>query len=174
LPVAGGSAAASGIADFLETHRADYDMVVATRDWHIHPEHHFAKHPDFVDTWPDHCRAGTAGAQFSPNLDTHGPFTQCLTAIVSKGRYSAAYSGFQGFTDDGRSLTRLLKEGGVTSVDVVGLATDYCVKATALDAEHDGYATTVLLPLTAGVAPDTTAAAVNEMEQAGVNVQRTV
>jgi len=131
--VTGGDAVASG---------------VATRDWHIHPEHHFSAHPDYVNTWPRHCRAGTPGAEFSPNLDADGPFVPCLNAIVSKGRDSAAYSGFQGRTDDGRTLNTLLKEEGITSVDVVGLATDYCVK-------------------------DTTAEAITAMEQAGVRMQRT-
>ncbi len=174
LPVTGGDAVASGVADFLAAHRTDYRLIIATRDWHIHPEHHFSTHPDFIDTWPKHCVAGTAGAEFSPNLDSHGPFVQCLDAIVSKGRESAAYSGFQGTTDDGRSLNRLLKDSDITSVDIVGLATDFCVKATALDAEKHGYATNVLLPLTAGVAPDTTAEAISAMEQAGVHVQAAI
>ena len=169
----GGDAVASGVADFLEAHRADYAFVVATRDWHIHPEHHFSAHPDYLNTWPRHCRAGTPGAEFSPNLDADGPFVPCLNAIVSKGRDSAAYSGFQGRTDDGRTLNTLLKEEGITSVDIVGLATDYCVKDTALDAAKDGYQTNVLLPLTAGVSPDTTAEAITAMEQAGVRIQRT-
>lgn len=172
--MAGGNAVASGVADFIAAHRADYALIVATRDWHIHPEHHFSTHPDFIDTWPKHCVADTPGAQFSPNLDAHGPFVECLNAIVSKGRESAAYSGFQGTTEDGHSLNRLLKDAGITSVDIVGLATDYCVKATALDAEKYGYDANVLMPLTAGVSPDTTAAAISEMEQAGVRVQAAI
>lgn len=172
LAVPGGDAVASAIADYIAAHRADYAEIVATRDWHIHPEHHFSPHPDFVNTWPRHCRAGTPGAAFSPNLDADGPFVDCLSAIVSKGRESAAYSGFQGRAGDGRSLKRLLDDDGVTSVDIVGLATDYCVRATALDAVKDGFATRVLLSMTAGVAVATSDAAVQDMEKAGVDIVR--
>lgn len=174
LPVAGGNAVATGIADLIEARRTDYRLIIATRDWHIDPGDQFSTHPDFVDSWPKHCVAGTVGAEFSPNLNAHGEFTQRVDAIVSKGRDAAAYSGFEGVADDGRSLTAVLKAAGISSLDIVGLATDYCVKATALEARKEGYETTMLLPLTAGVPPDTTAAAIREMEQDGVHIQRAV
>jgi nicotinamidase/pyrazinamidase len=137
--------------------------VVATKDFHIDPGDHFSEHPDYVDSWPRHCVAGSAGAEFHPRLDT-GP----IEAVFTKGRHSAAYSGFEGSADDGTPLTDWLRARGVDAVDIVGIATDYCVKATAADAVAAGFATTVLLELTAGVSPATTEAAVEELRSAGV------
>jgi len=171
LPVAGGAEVALSIGELL--HRwtqADpderaYDYVVATRDHHIDPGDHFSDHPDFVDSWPAHCVAGTDGAAFHPNLDP-----QPFDAVFDKGSYAAAYSGFEGADRDGRSLADWLAEHHVTDVDIVGLATDHCVRATALDARRAGLQTRVLLDLTAGVAASTTEDAIAEMTRAGVEV----
>jgi nicotinamidase-related amidase len=81
-----------------------------------------------------------------------------------------AYSAFEGVTDDGRRLTDLLREQGVTDVDVVGIATDYCVRASTLDARADGFAVRVLDGMHAGVAPETSAAAIVEMTAAGAEM----
>jgi nicotinamidase/pyrazinamidase len=162
LAVVGGAAVVPGINALLANGHG-YDHVVATKDFHIDPGGHFSQHPDFVDSWPRHCVAGSAGAEFHPGLDT-GP----IEAVFTKGRHSAAYSGFEGSTDDGTPLTDWLRVRGVDAVDIVGIATDYCVKATAADAVAAGFATTVLLDLTAGVSPATTEAAVEELRSAGV------
>ena len=163
LAVAGGSEVARGISALLTgPHR--YDHVVATKDYHVDPGGHFSDHPDFVDSWPPHCVAGSAGAEFHPDLDTTG-----IEAEFRKGAYAAAYSGFEG-TADGVSLADWLRERGVDEVDVVGIATDYCVRATALDAARAGFVTRVLVDLTAGVAPGSTAAALDDMRAAGVEV----
>ncbi|MCL2784691.1 MAG: isochorismatase family protein [Propionibacteriaceae bacterium] len=146
LEVTGGSAVAQRISDYLTDH--DYDMIVATRDSHIDPGTHFSEKPDFVDSWPPHCRVGSEGHKLHPNLVVD------LDAVVDKGFYSASYSGFEGVDPWGRSLDALLKLKGITAVDIVGIATDYCVKQTALDAAHLGYTTTVYLDLTAAVNPD--------------------
>jgi nicotinamidase/pyrazinamidase len=139
--------------------------VVATRDWHVDPGPHFSTAPDFVDTWPVHCVAGSPGAELHPALDR-----ATLDIVVSKGAHAAAYSGFEAESDDGRPLLALLRERDIESVDVVGLATDHCVRATALDAVRLGLEVRVLIPLCAGVAPGTTAAALAEMRAAGVEI----
>ncbi|MDQ6936024.1 MAG: isochorismatase family protein, partial [Actinomycetota bacterium] len=119
----------------------------------------------FVDSWPVHCRVGTDGEAFHPNLDP-----QPFDAIFLKGEQAAAYSGFEGRTSDGSDLTTWLREHEVTSVDVCGIATDYCVRATALDAHSNGFATRLLTHLCAGVAPDSTERAVAELDEAGVEI----
>ncbi|MFC9555494.1 nicotinamidase [Rhodococcus sp. NPDC056960] len=163
LAVDGGSAVAAAISRFLAS--TPYDAVAATIDHHIDPGRHFSAEPDYVDTWPVHCKSGTRGADFHPDLDLSG-----IESVFSKGEYSAAYSGFEGTDPDGRSLEKWLRAGGVTDVDIVGIATDHCVVATALDAVAAGFPTRVLLPLTAGVSPATVEAALERMRAAGVRL----
>ncbi|SEG56977.1 nicotinamidase/pyrazinamidase [Nonomuraea solani] len=160
LAVAGGSEVAAAITRHITDH--GYDHVVATRDYHVSPGAHFSDAPDYVSTWPAHCVAGTPGADFHPSLDVAE-----VAEVFSKGAYEAAYSGFEGTSGDGVTLADWLNERGVREVDVVGIATDHCVRATALDAVEHGLAVRVLLDLTAGVARTTTEAALAEMEQAG-------
>lgn len=171
LAVTGGAAVANNVSAYLRDHRAEYVAVVATRDWHIDPGAHFAAQPDYVNTWPAHCVAGTAGAAFHPGLDSVVDFVAQVDAIVSKGNYTAAYSGFEGSTDTGESLSAYLRGRGITDIDVVGIATDHCDRATALDGRREGFGVRLLLPLCAGVAPDTTAAALEEMASAGVEIR---
>jgi nicotinamidase/pyrazinamidase len=163
LAVAGGAAVAVGISTLLAA--ADYPAVVATRDAHRDPGDHFAEHPDYVDHWPAHCVVGTPGAEFHPGLDT-----QRIDAIFDKGAYQAAYSGFEGTTSDGTGLADWLRERGIDAVDVVGIATDHCVRATAVDAAREGFATTVLLEHTAGVAAETVDTALAQMRDAGITL----
>jgi nicotinamidase/pyrazinamidase len=172
LAVAGGADVAFRIGELLHRwHEADpderqYAYVVATRDHHIDPGDHFSREPDFVHSWPPHCVAGTDGVSFHPNLDP-----QPFDAIFDKGEYAAAYSGFEGKSHDGgHALADWLREKGVTDVDVCGIATDYCVLATALDARKEGFGTTVLTTLTAGVAESTTQQALTELRAAGVDL----
>jgi nicotinamidase/pyrazinamidase len=171
LPVSGGAKVASDIAELLHhwTRRDPlapaYDVVVATKDHHVDPGAHWSKDPDFVESWPVHCKVGTDGEAFHPNLDP-----QPFDAVFLKGEHAAAYSGFEGRTVDGASLADWLRSRGVDEVDVCGIATDHCVRATALDAAREGFTTRVLLELCAGVAPDTTEAAVAEMGGAGIEV----
>jgi nicotinamidase/pyrazinamidase len=163
LAVAGGSAVAAAITEHVAA--GGYDHVVATRDHHIDPGGHFAEQPDFLETWPAHCVVGTDGVELHPALDRTP-----LEAVFDKGEHAAAYSGFEGAAD-GVALADWLRQRGVDAVDVVGLATDHCVRATALDAVGNGFATRVLLPLTAGVTDGTTDAAIEEMRGAGVDLQ---
>jgi nicotinamidase/pyrazinamidase len=160
LAVAGGSEVAAAITRHVADH--GYDHVVATRDFHISPGEHFSDAPDYVSTWPAHCVAGTPGADFHPSFDVSG-----VEEVFSKGAYEAAYSGFEGASGDGVALADWLRERGVREVDVVGIATDHCVRATALDAVKHGLAVRVLLDLTAGVAPTTTESALAELRAAG-------
>jgi nicotinamidase/pyrazinamidase len=163
LAVSGGAGVAAGISAYLAEHRRDYAHVVATRDYHVDPGGHFAERPDFVDTWPPHCVVGTDGAAFHPNLET-----AAVEQVFSKGEYAAAYSGFEGATEDGTRLSSWLRSAGVTSVDLVGIATDHCVRATAVDAAREGFDTRVLLDLTAGVAAATTEDALEQLRSSGV------
>jgi nicotinamidase/pyrazinamidase len=166
LAVAGGAAVAQGISARLAEPGHGYQHVVATRDYHIDPGRHFSADPDFATTWPPHCRAGTAGADFHPALDTTH-----IDEVFRKGAHAAAYSGFEGSADSGQLLADWLRERGITAVDVSGIATDYCVRATAADAVGAGFATRLLLGLTAGVAPATTEAAVAELRGLGVEIR---
>jgi nicotinamidase/pyrazinamidase len=168
LAVTGGAAVAAAIAEYVRTHRDDYVAVVGSRDWHVDPGHHFSDDPDYVDTWPPHCVVGTPGAGSHPALDT-----SAVDAWFTKGEHAAAYSGFEGATDAGGERIGLgawLTAHGIESVDVVGIATDHCVRATALDAVAEGYSTRVLLDLTAGVAPATTERALAQLREAGADL----
>jgi len=162
LAVAGGAAVAAKISTLLGGDHG-YDYVVATRDHHIDPGPHFSCEPDFMDSWPPHCVVGTPGADFHDQLPVHA-----FEAIFDKGAYAAAYSGFEGHTQGGETLAAWLVERGVVDVDVCGLATDFCVRATALDAVTVGFSTRVLLDLTAAVAPDRMAEVLTELRAAGV------
>ena len=165
LAVAGGNAVAARVAAYAAAHREDYRLVVTTQDWHIDPGPHFSDTPDFVDTWPPHGVAGTAQAELHPALAGLRP-----DARVKKGQYSAAYSGFEGVTDDGADLDRILAGAGIEALDVVGLAESHCVKDTALDGRRRGYAVRVLTDLTEPVSPELGEAARAEMRAAGVEL----
>ena len=160
LAVAGGAQVAAAVSAHIAA--AGYDAVAATRDHHVDPGAHFSAAPDFVDSWPAHCVAGTPGASFHPELDVAG-----IEAVFDKGAHAAAYSGFEGAEPRGRTLAHWLRERRIDAVDVVGIATDHCVRATGLDAVAEGFATTVLLDLTAAVSPDSAAAALDRLSAAG-------
>lgn len=172
LAVEGGRSVASAISGHLAVHAADYDLVVATRDWHDPDStngghfHEPGTDPDYAGTWPVHCVAHAKGSDYAPELALRH-----VDLHVRKGMGEPAYSGFQGVTDDGRPLARALADAGVTTVDVVGIATDYCVRATALDARAAGLDVTVLADLTAAVAPETRESAIAELRAAGVDVR---
>ena len=163
LAVVGGQSVVGAINALLATPHG-YDHIVATQDCHIDPGSHFSDTPDFIDSWPPHCVAGSQGAEFHPDLHTGQ-----IEEVFRKGAYAAAYSGFEG-SADGVGLAQWLQARGVDEVDVVGIATDYCVKATALDAAAAGFTTRVLVDLTAGVSADSSAAALEDMREAGVEL----
>jgi nicotinamidase/pyrazinamidase len=172
LGVDGGAAVAARITRYLAEHPNRYDQVIASRDWHDPGNDnggHFATTtaPDFVTTWPVHCVAGTPGAEFHPALDTGA-----VTVQVRKGQGQPAYSIFEGTTEDGEPLPRKLDELGVDEIDVVGIATDYCVLASALDAVETGRRVRVFDDLIAGVAPDSSVEALRRLAAAGVRVER--
>jgi nicotinamidase/pyrazinamidase len=167
LAVVGGAAVARGITAYLRDHGSEYAAIVATRDRHIDPGAHFSPSPDFVDSWPQHCVPGTAGAEFHPDLDT-----DLVQAVFDKGEYAAAYSGFEGTSESGESLAYWLRGHGIRTVHIAGIATDYCVRASALDAVREGFSVTVLADLTAGISPESTDAALTEMRDGGVTVRK--
>jgi nicotinamidase/pyrazinamidase len=195
LAVAGGADVAAAISEYVDAHHLEFDHIVATQDWHIDPGAHFAENPDFKDSWPPHCVAGTRGAELHPDLDT-----EYIQAYFQKGQFAAAYSGFEGLlapedavptgdrqpgslpagaaaddpetyaaADDAIGLDDWLQSHDVEDVVVVGIATDFCVMATSLDAVQAGYSVTVIRSLTAGIADDLEDA-VAEMELGGVDV----
>lgn len=199
LPVEGGAALAAEISEYVDAHHGQFDHVVATQDWHIEPGAHFSEQPDFVDSWPPHCVAGTRGAELHPDLDT-----EYIQAYFRKGQFTAAYSGFEGLLapddavptgdrapgslpmggtvdagaaagsdfaagEDAIGLDDWLQSHDVEEVVVVGIATDHCVKATALDAVQAGYSVTVPRGLTVGIAEDLDDAFA-EMEFGGVDI----
>jgi nicotinamidase/pyrazinamidase len=165
LAVTGGAEVARGISELLAGN-PDYAHIVATKDFHIDPGDHFSDNPDYAASWPRHCVVGTSGADFHPQFDP-----AAVEAVFHKGHYSAAYSGFEGTDGDGTSLADWLRQRGVDEADVVGIATDYCVQATAADAAKAGFITRVLRDLTAGVAPESTAKALEDLRAAGVEVR---
>ena len=166
LGVDGGDAVALAVSQHLVAHHGDYALVVASRDWHdaeVDNGGHFAVDaaPDFVTSWPVHCVAGTAGADYDPGLDlTH------ITHHLKKGQGRPAYSLFEGVADDGATAAELLTRHGVVDLDVVGIATDYCVRATALDAIAHGVRVRVFTDLIAGVAEASSGAALAELARA--------
>ncbi|MFC5503487.1 isochorismatase family protein [Lysinimonas soli] len=171
LAVAGGDAVAVGITDYLRAHPDRYDAVIASRDWHEASGDnggHFAvgSDPDFVTSWPVHCVAGTVGAQYDPGLDA-----DLIDVHIRKGQGVPAYSIFEGTTEDGLGLPAVLDKLGVTDIDVVGIATDYCVRASALDALHAGRHVRVIDDLVAGVASESSAAALRELADAGADIE---
>jgi len=170
LGVDGGAAVAAGVTEYLRANPDRYDVGFASRDWHNGDDDnggHFATdaEPDYVSTWPRHCVAGEPGAEYHPALDT-----TLIDVHVRKGQGKPAYSIFEGITDGGAGLREALDELGVTDVDVVGIATDYCVRASALDALAAGRNVRVLTDLVAGVAPASSEAALKELAEAGAEV----
>ena len=163
LAVAGGTAVTRAITALIAGDHG-YAHVVATKDFHIDPGSHFSDHPDYVSSWPRHCVARSVGAEFHPDLDAAR-----IDAVFLKGAFAAAYSGFEG-TADGVGLADWLQAREVDEVDIVGIATDYCVRATAEDAVRAGFATRVLVDLTAGVAAESTADALDEMQSRGIEL----
>jgi nicotinamidase/pyrazinamidase len=196
LAVKGGADVAGAISEYVDAYHGQFDHIVATQDWHIEPGAHFSEAPDFIDSWPPHCVAGTPGAELHPDLDT-----EYIQAYFRKGQFTAAYSGFEGILapedevptgerkpgalplpDDAEELTAAsfadedaiglddwLQSHDVEDVVIVGIATDYCVMATALDAVQAGYSVTVVRNLTAGIAADLDDAFA-EMELGGVDL----
>src|SRR3954451_14012812 len=171
LAVVGGARVAGEIGELLhhwasgDARAPAYDVVAASKDHHVEPGNHWSDRPDFKESWPVYCQVGTEGEAFHPNLDP-----QPFDAVFLKGEHEAAYSAFEGRAADGTLLAEWLRQRGVDQVDVCGIATDYCVRATALDAREAGFETRVLGGLCAGVAPETTERAIQEMKAAGVTV----
>lgn len=168
LAVSGGDEVARGVTALLRAHAADYDVIIASRDWHDATGDnggHFSAEPDYVDSWPVHCVAGTAGADYDPLLET-----DAVTHHVRKGQGRPAYSMFEGVTEAGETVARILSEHGVIVADVVGIATDHCVRASARDAIAHGVHVRILTDLIAGVGVDSSAAALAELAHAGAEL----
>lgn len=171
LGVTGGAQVARDVTAYLAAHADDYDLVLASRDWHDADNDnggHFAVDgaPNFVDTWPVHCVAGTDGAEYHADLDTSH-----VDIHIKKGQGEPSYSMFEGVSDNGETVADILTSHGITEVDVVGIATDHCVRASALDALSTGQKVTILTDLIAAVAPDTGEMALKELATCGAALQ---
>ena len=168
LAVAGGDAVASAVTGLLADRAGDYAVIIASRDWHDPDSDnggHFSAEPDFVDTWPVHCVAETPGAAYDPLL-----VTDAVTHHVRKGQGRPAYSMFEGATEDAETVAEILAAYGVLDADIVGIATDHCVRASALDALAHGVRIRVLTDLIAGVGADSSEAALAELAHAGAEL----
>lgn len=165
LGVDGGAEVARRVNAYVAEHGDEYELIVASRDYHVEPGGHFSDEPDYRDSWPAHCVVDSPGAEFHPDFDVDR-----VHDVFSKGAYSAAYSAFEAVDDEGRTLEQVLRERGIDTIDLVGLATDYCVRSTTLDAVRAGFNARVLTDMAAGVSEDTTAAALDEMSAAGVEL----
>ena len=171
LACAGGAAVAAAITNHLTEHGSDYSLVVASRDWHDADNDnggHFASHgtsPDYVNNWPVHCVSGSVGAEYQKNLNS-----EAIDVHVYKGMGEPSYSAFEGVTEDGKGILEVLREHGVTVLDVAGIATDYCVKASAIDASKSGLEVNVLQDLCVGVASASSEAALETMANSGCKI----
>lgn len=176
LGVDGGLEVARRLVEHLDT--TTYDYIITSQDWHKDPGDHWSETPDYVDTWPVHCEAGTEGAELVPALfqklgimqDTTG---NELIISVLKGEWEAAYSGFEGRVSRGdryQPVAEYVAQRDITDLDVAGIATDHCVRATVLDALKAGFNVNVLTNFIAGVDPVRSTAALEEMKVAGATL----
>lgn len=160
LAVAGGLDVAARLAKYVteSDESRKYDLIVSTLDWHIDPGAHFSDNPDYVDSWPPHCVRGTTGAEQVPVLlealnKIRSSGNRTSLDVVYKGMFEAAYSGFEGqeASDEVKTLKEILELQGIEELDVVGLATEHCVKATAIDGIKEGFKVNVLKDFIAGI-----------------------
>jgi len=165
-PVPGGNEVAGRIARHVRNRPGDYALIIATRDMHEDPGNHFAETPDFVKTWPPHCVKGSPGAELKTPI-TNLVKDRLVKIIVDKGKRSAAYSAFEALDPRGHPLLQVLKDANIDHLDICGLAADYCVLATAIDARDEGFQVRVLTNLTAAVKEDTGKLAMAQMREAG-------
>jgi nicotinamidase/pyrazinamidase len=169
LAVSGGALAATKISQYLEA--SNYDLIIGSRDWHDSDNTnsgHFAEvgvDPDFKTSWPRHCVADSSGANYHPNLSS-----ELIQVHIFKGQGAHGYSAFEGVTDQNQTLKDVLESEKIEQLDVVGIATDHCVLASALDAKKLGLNVRVISSLTAGVSPDSTERAIDSMVDQGIDV----
>src|SRR5229473_3428207 len=170
LGVAGGLTVAAMIDRHVRHFKTEYQFIVASRDYHESAPDHISDHPYFVTTWPPHCSAGTPGAAFVPTIQSLVR-EKYIQEVVTKGRNAAAYSAFDGVDTRGHRLLDVLKEQRIDHIDVCGIATDYCVRLSALDARKNAFQVRVLVNLCAAVNEATGLQAIEEMKAAGCQVQ---
>lgn len=163
-----GDEVAGKIGAYQLSHADDYTAVIATQDWHIDPGSHFSETPDFRETWPVHCVADSAGAAMHEKVRT-----DLIDEYFRKGQYTAAYSGFEGHaaSDDKTTMQTWLQDRGITTVDIAGIATDHCVRATVLDALKTGFQVRILTGMCSAVGIESGDAALEEMHAAGAELR---
>ncbi len=170
LGVDGGLALGTRIVTDLLTENNRYDFIVTTQDWHIEPGNHFSNTPDYIESWPAHCVAGSKGAHILTSISDALKQLNTKKEAVFKGQYEDAYSGFMGKTTNNQTLAQLLHDEQIITVDVIGLAEDYCVSATALDAVKEGFKTRLLIDYTVAIDKEKAKVCQNELRHAGVEL----
>lgn len=163
LAVAGGQHVADRLLEIAR--QTEEESLFVTKDWHVDPGSHFSDNPDFIDSWPRHCVAMTDGASLAM------PYYPYADKVFHKGMYAAAYSGAEGVNSQNQSLIEALRYQGYESVEIAGIAFDYCVKATAIDLAKAGFNVTVLKDLTASVHPANDREVTLELIKANVSVK---
>lgn len=170
LAVAGGTAVAERIMDYLNEHEHEYDSVVFTKDWHQPWPHtnggHFSEAPDFKTTWPVHCEQNSVGAMLHAFVGLAHATTRRGGLIFYKGDGRPDYSGFQGVNEFEQTLDGFLRERGITELDICGIAGDFCVKETAVDAVLKGFDVNILADLVVSVGgPSATSEMIDDIEK---------
>jgi nicotinamidase/pyrazinamidase len=166
VPVPGGTQIAAQVARHIRHFRSEYSFVVATRDVHEDPPDHFADKPDYINTWPKHGLVGTQGATLCTpifNLVRE----KIIQVVLDKGRHAGAVSAFEAQDLRGHLLVDVLREQRVDHIDVCGLITEYCVRASALDARKHEFQVRVLVNLCGAASPDNALRAYEDMKTAG-------
>ncbi|TVR71412.1 MAG: nicotinamidase [Sphaerobacteraceae bacterium] len=167
LPAEDGDAVVPVLNRTIEKFQAAGYPVVASRDWHPEQSAHFQ---EWGGPWPPHCIQGTTGAEFHKDLELPAD-----VVVITKGddpEEDEGYSAFEGKTDDGKSLAETLHDEDIEEVFVGGLATDYCVRASALDAVKAGFRTHLIVDAVRGVDvnPGDSGHAIEEMKRDGVHI----
>lgn len=177
LAVEGGAEVAGRIRQWIEANPRRWAARFASADRHpAGLAGHFAPEgtdPDYVDTWPAHCVAGTTGSELHPNLVSGTNESTLFDVLVEKGQHSAAYSAFEGTTPDGERLEHWLRARAIDGIELTGIATDYCVRATALDALTAGFRVRLVTDLCVGIAEASVQATIEELREAGAEIVTT-
>lgn len=174
LAVEGGAEVARRVRAWLDDEIGRWAVRFGTADRHPPTlSDHFAEpgtDPNYVDSWPAHCVAGTPGSELHPNLLGDEDETDLFDVLVEKGQHSAAYSGFEGTTPNGVPLAEWLRDHDIDGLELTGIATDHCVRATASDALDEGFAVRIVIDLCAGIDDAAVEAALADLEARGAEV----
>jgi nicotinamidase/pyrazinamidase len=166
LPVPGGTQVVAHVARHVRHFRSEYTFVVATRDLHEDPPDHFSEKPDYINTWPPHGVKGTTGAVLCTPI-SNLVREKIIQVVVDKGRHAAAVSAFEAVDPRGHLLVDVLREQRIDHIDICGLITEYCIRASALDARKHEFQVRILVNLCGAASPEAAQRAFEDMKAAG-------